>query len=532
VEKLKSFAKEFKLEITFFFTLFIMLFIGAGRFPFLDPDSYQWLEKSFEIFRLDNWLTHSQWFGKPPLMIWLTALSAKIFGLNLFSLKVANLLISWLSVLCVYLLAKEMFNRNIARWATIIYAVSPSFLFLKFSHKMDVPVVLFMAAAFYFFFVFKRTGKPVNIYLFWASCFAGFMVKAVYAFYPVILIPLVSYITKDEEAIKQLKGTLLHQAAAVCLMLLLIAPWFIAQYMTHGRSFLKFQYVEFIGRLLFKSGNVGSRDNNFWQYTTDTFLTFLPWSIFIGPAIAATWKRAKGDFKLQLLYWWFLPPLIAFSLSGELKVVRYLMFVFPAIAMILAYYFENMEITKRLKIWAVSASSVLFALAAAIVVAATRSGDAFVRELVPLLGPFLIIFFLGLLASSILLVYKGKRALVFLGGTTSGSFILLMFLAFFMLNSYYPRLEVSRELADRITLNKQVIIVDMDFADYIYIGGNLALLEDIGAENVKSGDYVASSKEFDVVKKTLGKEINIVFAKDVEYKSGREVLPYRLFRVR
>jgi hypothetical protein len=155
-----------------------------------------------------------------------------------------------------------------------------------------------------------------------------------------------------------------------------------------------------------------------------------------------------------------------------------------------------------------------------------------VRELVPLLGPFLIIFFLGLLASSILLVYKGKRALVFLGGTTSGSFILLMFLAFFMLNSYYPRLEVSRELADRITLNKQVIIVDMDFADYIYIGGNLALLEDIGAENVKSGDYVASSKEFDVVKKTLGKEINIVFAKDVEYKSGREVLPYRLFRVR
>jgi|GEM_PF-4382285 len=532
MDKIKKFAKEFRLEITFFLVVFIMLFIGAGSFPFLDPDSYQWLEKSFEIVRKGNWLTHSQWFGKPPLIIWLTALSAKIFGISLFSLKVMNLLISWFSVLFVYLLAKEVFGGKTALWSAIIYAVSPSFAFLKFSHKMDVPVVLFMTAALYFFYVYKRTGKPSNIYFFWTSCFAGFMVKSAYSFYPVFLIPTAAVLSKDQEILKTIKQHTLHHVLAIMTMLLIIAPWYIGQFLTHGTKFVKFQYVEHLGRFFFKSGALGARDNNVHAYPINTILVMLPWSVFIGPALTTAWKKIKGSFDFQLLFWWFLPPLIAFSLSGELKVVRYLMFIFPALSMLIASYFENMEETKKLKLWLASASAVLLGLAVTAIVLTSRSADAFTRELVPFVGPFLMIFFLGMVAFSAFFYLKGKKALSFLVLTTSTALIVLVTMAFSYLPIFYPRMIAGKELAKRITMNKPVFVMDMEFKDYIYIKNRLVLIEDIGIDNVKPGDYVASSSEYSVVSEKLGKKVSLIFAKDVKYKSGRATLPYRLFRVK
>jgi 4-amino-4-deoxy-L-arabinose transferase-like glycosyltransferase len=480
MEKLKGFIAEFRQEIILFAGLTIMMFWGINSFPFLDPDSYQWLEKSFEIFTKNNWLTHSMWFGKPPLIIWLTAASMKVFGATIFGMKFANLVISLLTVLMVYLLTTEMFNRKIALWTAVIFSVSPNYLFLRFSHKMDVAVALFMVSAFYFFYLFKKNGRAVNIYLFWASCFAGFMCKSIYAFYPVILIPLLLFLSKDSEGLKKIRASLKHHIAAVAIMTTAVLPWFIAQYMTHGVKFLECQYIENLGRLLFKGGEMGNRDN--------AIITFLPWSIFFVPASIAAWKKAKSDFNFRLIVWWFIPPLIAFSLSGDIKTIRYLMFALPAFCMALACYFEVMEPTKKLKGWFVGSSAFLFILAIAAIIMTGNSPDAFTANMVPLLGPFLIIFFGGMLAASVIFLKKGKDFMVPMAATTAISIVVLTWAAFFYLPGLYPNMGLCRQISDRVAGDAKIKVVDMKFRDYAYMCDRVMLVDPADKKAIVAGD--------------------------------------------
>ena len=62
--------------------------------------------------------------GREGLLINLTALSFKIFGVNIWSFKLIPVLAGMLGILALYLLAKEMFNWQIGALSSFFMAVS------------------------------------------------------------------------------------------------------------------------------------------------------------------------------------------------------------------------------------------------------------------------------------------------------------------------------------------------------------------------------------------------------------------------
>lgn len=147
------------LGITSFFRLYKLDSIPPGLYPDVainGNDALQSLrDGQFKLFYLEN-------NGREGLMIWLVAGSFLLFGTGIWSMKIVAAIAGILTVLGLYLLAKELFEKNgrfIALLSSFFLAVS--FWHVNFSRigfrAILIPFV--MVFAFYFFAKGFKTGK-------------------------------------------------------------------------------------------------------------------------------------------------------------------------------------------------------------------------------------------------------------------------------------------------------------------------------------------------------------------------------------
>jgi 4-amino-4-deoxy-L-arabinose transferase-like glycosyltransferase len=115
-------------------------------------------------------------FDKPPLFIWLLAISFKLFGATDAAAKLPGVILGWATIILVYFLAKELFKNEPANgsdreWLPVLsmLCMATTQYFLKYSsHAMtDVPFTFFFTLAIYFYVLALKK----NIYLL-ASGFA------------------------------------------------------------------------------------------------------------------------------------------------------------------------------------------------------------------------------------------------------------------------------------------------------------------------------------------------------------------------
>jgi 4-amino-4-deoxy-L-arabinose transferase-like glycosyltransferase len=111
------------ITLLFFFTRFYNLFILP---IFTDEAIYIYWAKFIES-------THSNWFisladGKPPLLIWIIAIFLSIFPHDWYLLagRLPSIITGFMSVIAIYLLAKELFRTSKAGYfAAILYTLFP-----------------------------------------------------------------------------------------------------------------------------------------------------------------------------------------------------------------------------------------------------------------------------------------------------------------------------------------------------------------------------------------------------------------------
>lgn len=165
---------------------------------------------------------HYLWFypannGREGLQMNLEALSFKIFGISDFSLKLPSIIFGTLTILGIYLLAKELFR---SQSAGLISAglLAFSFWSLHFSRMafraIQLPFVLVFA--FYFLFRAVRTRKMLDFIL--GGAFFGLGLHGYIAFRvaPLILvIMLISFILSRENFLKNYWKHILVYALAV-----------------------------------------------------------------------------------------------------------------------------------------------------------------------------------------------------------------------------------------------------------------------------------------------------------------------------
>lgn len=138
--------------------------------PGLYPDVAVNGNDALETLRTGNFkLFYPENNGREGLIIWLDAWSIRLFGISSLSLKIPAAIIGALTVLGVYLLAKQLFPKNRPMALLSAFFIATSFWHINFSRIGFRAIIVPFCLAFSFYFLW-RAFKDKKI---WPAAAAG-----------------------------------------------------------------------------------------------------------------------------------------------------------------------------------------------------------------------------------------------------------------------------------------------------------------------------------------------------------------------
>ncbi|MEM4725276.1 MAG: glycosyltransferase family 39 protein, partial [Candidatus Hadarchaeum sp.] len=219
-----------------------IMFWRLGEGSLGDYDEAAYAQIAQEMLWLNDFNTlrwnGMEFFDKPPLCLWLTALAYKVFGINEFAARFVSACSGVLVILLIYVLGRDLFGkRAIGLGAAMILLASSrnlsshsyNFVSLARVGMLDMPLILLMALSVWFAWQGQRDAR----WLVWLGIplGLGLMVKSVAGFmaYGIVALFLLSGARSCWWRKETLWGFLLS--------LLIAAPWHLGQLLIWGRRF-------------------------------------------------------------------------------------------------------------------------------------------------------------------------------------------------------------------------------------------------------------------------------------------------------
>jgi len=317
--------------LAFSATLFINL--GSGHLVAADEQTYsQW---AFHMIKTGDYLTPWAfgalfWVGKPPLVVWLMAISYQIFGVTNFAARFWSPIFGALSLILVYFLGKKLYNPYVGFLSAVVLGTLTTFYQYSRLAMTDVPLVFFILGAVYFFVLSEKSESTSRNAAFGGLFFGlALMTKQIEAL--IILLILVLYLIATNKSLKFLftRSFTLFWGIG----LLVFSPWLIYMAARFGSQFWQWYFVYDIF-----SRSVGVVENHAGSYLyyvnflirneNVVYLILLPFAagLCLFNAVA---KRLKAD---TLIFLWMAIVLLVFTLAQS-KLDWYILPAFPAFAL-------------------------------------------------------------------------------------------------------------------------------------------------------------------------------------------------------
>ncbi len=121
---------------------------------------------------------------KPPVGLWLQAISAYFFGVNGFGVLLPQILAGILSVIVLYHLVRRWFGTGAGLLAALALAITPVVVATDRNNTMDSTLVLMLLLAAWAFIKATESGKLRHLLLGAALVGIGFNIKMLQAFLP------------------------------------------------------------------------------------------------------------------------------------------------------------------------------------------------------------------------------------------------------------------------------------------------------------------------------------------------------------
>ena len=325
----------------------VVRLLSLGAYPLFDNTESRYAEIARKMAMNNNWITpqfdnNLAFWGKPPLSIWATALSLKVFGSNEFAARFSSFLFALGIVWLVYRLAMKRQNKDYAVTTAVILSTTVLF-FVAGGSVMTDPALAFgttlsMTA---FWLAMHGEGSTHRFwgYLFFVGLAIGLLAKGPIAIV-LTAIPIILWIFGKKQwasfwqRLPWLGGSLLTIAIAL--------PWYWAaeratpgylEYFIIGEHWKRFTESGWKGDL-YGTGHSHLR-GTIWLYW---FLATFPWGFaFIGIMLRGG-RRAVGllrDDWLTYLVLWAAAPMLFFTLAGNI-LWTYVLPGIPAFALLLA----------------------------------------------------------------------------------------------------------------------------------------------------------------------------------------------------
>jgi len=347
-----------------------LIFWRLGEGSLSDYDEADYAQSAREMLWWNDLFTPRwngmEFFDKPPLALWLTALAYEILGVNEFSARLVSATSGVLTVLLVYLLGRAMFgSRATGLGAAVmlltisrnLFSHSYNFVSLARVGQLDMLLILLMTLSVWLAWRAQRDPKaliwlgiPLGLGLM-AKSIAGFMAYGI-----VGLFFLTSYCLRADRAERPpwwwrketLWGILLSAVAAL--------PWHVGQLLIWGRRFWNSYMVSLtVG---YVTGDQGHTQDAFFYlrslqrgfpvlypvvalavaYGVYRVLrhTLSPQSAGEGRAVDSHHLQDEGvpeDRAILLLLCWTAVPFVLYNLSRS-KIGWYMIPIYPALTLL------------------------------------------------------------------------------------------------------------------------------------------------------------------------------------------------------
>jgi hypothetical protein len=337
---------------------FLVLGIGIERSkvaaPISDPvggyrsqDESLFAASSITMAVEGHWLT-PRFLGriylyKPPLQLWLSAISMKLLGISLFALRLPMLIAGVCGVLLVFLWSSHtaLWSSHAAHSVTagitaaLLLASDPMWNIFSRLCYTDLLLAFFTAAALYCVFHDPRLERRISIAGFGIFTAAAIMTKSIGGAIPILTLLLCALAIRREQ-----RPRAMHVAAASVLAILLAAPWHLYQWIVH-RSWFWADYIQ--TQILAYGINPPAQISSeiplvFYAkglFLTDPVLCIFALASIPGLVVAAKRRESVGPV---LLLSWLVTTIIALSSFQVRGQFRWVLFLIPPLCLLAANF--------------------------------------------------------------------------------------------------------------------------------------------------------------------------------------------------
>ncbi len=315
---------------------FLML-ATANFWGVIETSEARYAEVGREMFRSGDWLhptlLNIYHYHKPPLTYWLTAAAYSLFGVNPFAARFFLTIAFCIQVFLVHRIALHLFkNEQTAYFAALVYATLPIVLISVRGLTTDAYLTTFVLSGVYSWIRFLETRKAMFLYGMAAAMGLGFLTKG-----PVVLVIPIFAMAGLRRWYPSAPISSLRVAFAVLIFLLISFSWF---------TFLTAEDPVFADYFFFRHlvdrvahAEVFSRAKPWYYYLPMIPVIYLPWIGMVLPGSQERAGTATEGRRLtrRLAIWWFLGPLIVFSMFTS-KLVLYILPLSIGFSLVAAYF--------------------------------------------------------------------------------------------------------------------------------------------------------------------------------------------------
>lgn len=489
-------------------SIYLFLFKLGG--PSLwETDEPIYGEVAREILKTGDWITlhfnYREWFDKPPIYMWLTALFYYFFGWSEFTTRICSALFGIGEVIAVYFFGKILFNRRAGFFSALVLATSLQFIIQSRLALVDVPLSFFITLSLLFFYLGYINPDKTQYYLFSSLCMglATLTKGPVGAIIPVLIIGIYLILTKSLFRLKRMRLPLV-----ISIFFLVASPWYIMQIIRHGGTFIdRFFLLRTISRYTTSfEGHTGP----FYYYLGVLFLGFFPWSSFLPFSFfhfLRGFKEGRGEKRKKsfLILTWFLVIFIFFS-SAKSKLPGYIFPLYPACALSVGWLWDGLkDLKNKLKRRGLYASFALFfALLIILTFTLLWLGKVSFPYEYSLFGRFIFLIIWGLFAggafSLIFLFFKKNTPLSLLGMAGAMCFLVWVLTIYILplTEVFKPTKSLAKKINSLIQPGEKIANYPASDGKFMSFNCSLIYYTDhpvVGVESEKELEEFLSSEE-------------------------------------
>jgi 4-amino-4-deoxy-L-arabinose transferase-like glycosyltransferase len=351
----------------------LLLYSGSIHRDIVGPGESRVAQLAWEMQHYGSWLLPSfngevtrTTLTKPPLYHWLVVASASPFHWQNFSLRLVSLFSALASIWLVWQLGQRMFGDfHTSAWAALVLASSLVFAVYGLSARMDIFFsMLILWAMLLLYQVLEKPQCRSSLAGFFVITGLAMLVKGPVGFIiPVSTALLMAFTMEGQQRIRRLLP-----AWGIGLFLVIGLSWYLAVLFLAPPEAVRSLFID--EPLNWAAGNANGVQTRIWYYLPLLLGGLFPWSPFLAAALVAALRQEnlRQQRPLLFLLFWFLGGLVLFSLGGK-KAIRYLLPILPAAALLVGWYFLQLQQQQRAGSGALLAGALVTLITCAVSVA-------------------------------------------------------------------------------------------------------------------------------------------------------------------